>query len=38
MTIPEIIEQLRRIAPYEKFNWEVFHPRENIFRVKLPRK
>ncbi|KAM0842883.1 hypothetical protein ACQ4PT_058062 [Festuca glaucescens] len=38
MTIPEIIEQLRRIVPYEKFNWEVFHLKDNIFRVKLPSK
>ncbi|KAM0844986.1 hypothetical protein ACQ4PT_056692 [Festuca glaucescens] len=36
MTIPEIIEQLRRIVPYEKFNWEVFYYKDNIFRVKLP--
>ncbi|KAM0898640.1 hypothetical protein ACQ4PT_021807 [Festuca glaucescens] len=38
MTIPEIIEQLKRIVPYEKFNWEVFHLKDNIFRVKLPSK
>ncbi|KAM0865223.1 hypothetical protein ACQ4PT_043439 [Festuca glaucescens] len=38
MTIPEIIEQLRRIVPYEKFNWEVFHLKDNIFKVKLPSK
>ncbi|KAM0871704.1 hypothetical protein ACQ4PT_039194 [Festuca glaucescens] len=38
MTIPEIIEQLKRIVPYEKFNWEVFHFKDNIFRVKLPSK
>ncbi|KAM0920367.1 hypothetical protein ACQ4PT_007556 [Festuca glaucescens] len=38
MTIPEIIEPLRRIVPYEKFNWEVFHFKDNVFRVKLPSK
>ncbi|KAM0898288.1 hypothetical protein ACQ4PT_022022 [Festuca glaucescens] len=38
MTIPEIIEQLKKIVPHEKFNWEVFHYKENIFRVKLPSK
>ncbi|KAM0924360.1 hypothetical protein ACQ4PT_004980 [Festuca glaucescens] len=38
MTIPEIIEQLKKIVPSEKFNWEVFHFRENVFRVKLPSK
>ncbi|KAM0913834.1 hypothetical protein ACQ4PT_011907 [Festuca glaucescens] len=38
MTIPEIIEQLKRIVPYEKFNWKVFHFKDNIFRVKLPSK
>jgi hypothetical protein len=38
MTIPKIIEQLKRIVPYEKFNWEVFHLKDNIFRVKLPSK
>ncbi|KAM0844609.1 hypothetical protein ACQ4PT_056930 [Festuca glaucescens] len=36
MTIPEIIEQLKKIVPSEKFNWEVFHLKDNIFRVKLP--
>ncbi|KAM0858917.1 hypothetical protein ACQ4PT_047519 [Festuca glaucescens] len=38
MTIPEIIEQLKRIVPHEKFNWEVFHFKDNIYRVKLPSK
>ncbi|KAM0871316.1 hypothetical protein ACQ4PT_039450 [Festuca glaucescens] len=38
MTIPEIIEQLKKIVPSEKFNWEVFHFRDNVFRVKLPSK
>ncbi|KAM0890072.1 hypothetical protein ACQ4PT_027266 [Festuca glaucescens] len=38
MTIPEIIEQLKKIVPHEKFNWEVFHLKDNIFRVKLPSK
>jgi hypothetical protein len=38
MTIPEIIEQLKRIVPYEKFHWEVFHYKDNIYRVKLPSK
>jgi hypothetical protein len=30
MTIPEIIKQLKRIVPYENFNWEVFHFKDNI--------
>ncbi|KAM0853242.1 hypothetical protein ACQ4PT_051215 [Festuca glaucescens] len=38
MTIPEIIEQLKKIVPHEKFNWEVFHFKDNVFRVKLPSK
>jgi hypothetical protein len=38
MTIPEIIEQMKKIVPHEKFNWEVFHLKDNIFRVKLPSK
>jgi hypothetical protein len=38
MTIPEIIEQLKKIVPSEKFTWEVFHLKENIYRVKLPSK
>jgi hypothetical protein len=38
MTIPKIIEQLKRIVPYEKFNWEVYHYKDNVFRVKLPSK
>ncbi|KAM0859656.1 hypothetical protein ACQ4PT_047036 [Festuca glaucescens] len=38
LTIPEIIEQLKKIVPSEKFNWEVFHLKDNIFRVKLPSK
>ncbi|KAM0824032.1 hypothetical protein ACQ4PT_070474 [Festuca glaucescens] len=38
MTIPEIIDQLKKIVPSDKFNWEVFHFRENIYRVKLPSK
>ncbi|KAK1616412.1 hypothetical protein QYE76_021929 [Lolium multiflorum] len=38
MTIPELIEQLKKIVPSEKFNWEVFHFRDNIYRVKLPSK
>ncbi|KAM0871713.1 hypothetical protein ACQ4PT_039199 [Festuca glaucescens] len=36
LTIPEIIEQLKKIVPSEKFKWEVFHLKDNIFRVKLP--
>jgi hypothetical protein len=31
MTIPEIIEQLNKIVPHEKFNWEAFHLKDNIF-------
>ncbi|KAM0871838.1 hypothetical protein ACQ4PT_039081 [Festuca glaucescens] len=38
MTIPEIIEHMKRIVPYEKFHWEVFHYKDNIYRVKLPSK
>ncbi|KAM0841956.1 hypothetical protein ACQ4PT_058679 [Festuca glaucescens] len=38
MTIPEIIEHMKRIVPYEKFHWEVFHYKDNIYRVKQPRK
>jgi hypothetical protein len=38
MTIPEIIEQLKKIVPSEKFNREVFHFRDNVYRVKLPSK
>ncbi|KAM0908766.1 hypothetical protein ACQ4PT_015248 [Festuca glaucescens] len=38
MTIPEIIDQLKKIVPFDKFNWEVFNFKENIFRVKLPSK
>jgi hypothetical protein len=38
MTIPELIEQLKKIVPSEKFIWEVFHFRDNIYRVKLPSK
>ncbi|KAK1669197.1 hypothetical protein QYE76_057356 [Lolium multiflorum] len=36
MTIPEIIEQLKKIVPSDKFNWEIFHLKDNIYRVKLP--
>jgi hypothetical protein len=38
LTIPEIIDQLKKIVPHDKFNWEVFHFKDNIFRVKLPSK
>ncbi|KAM0903547.1 hypothetical protein ACQ4PT_018595 [Festuca glaucescens] len=38
MTIPELIDQLKKIVPSDKFNWEVFHFKENIYRVKLPSK
>jgi hypothetical protein len=38
LTIPEIIEQLKKIVPSEKFVWEVFHFKDNIYRVKLPSK
>ncbi|KAK1696218.1 hypothetical protein QYE76_012915 [Lolium multiflorum] len=38
MTIPEIIEHMKRIVPYEKFHWEVYHYKDNIYRVKLPSK
>ncbi|KAK1601452.1 hypothetical protein QYE76_018638 [Lolium multiflorum] len=37
MTIPEIIEQLKKIVPCDKFNWEIFHLKDNIYRVKLPK-
>jgi hypothetical protein len=38
MTLPEIIAQLKKIVPSEKFNWKVFHFKDNILRVKLPSK
>jgi hypothetical protein len=38
LTIPEIIEQLKKIVPSVNFVWEVFHLKENIYRVKLPSK
>ncbi|KAM0837866.1 hypothetical protein ACQ4PT_061357 [Festuca glaucescens] len=38
MTIPKLIDQLKKIVPSDKFNWEVFHYKENIYRVKLPSK
>jgi hypothetical protein len=38
MTIPELIDQLKKIVPSEKFVWEVFHYKDNIYRVKLPSK
>ncbi|KAM0905253.1 hypothetical protein ACQ4PT_017525 [Festuca glaucescens] len=38
MTIPQLIEQLKKIVPSEKFNWEVFHFKDNVYRVKLPSK
>ncbi|KAM0852978.1 hypothetical protein ACQ4PT_051394 [Festuca glaucescens] len=30
--------QLKKIVPSDKFNWEVFHFKENVYRVKLPSK
>jgi hypothetical protein len=36
MTIPDIIENPKRIVPYDNFNWEVYHFQNNIYRVKLP--
>jgi hypothetical protein len=36
MTIPDIIENLKRIVPYDNFNWEVYHFQNNIYRVKCP--
>jgi hypothetical protein len=38
MTIPDLIEQMRKIVPHEKFNWKVYHYKDNVFRVKLPSK
>ncbi|KAM0855580.1 hypothetical protein ACQ4PT_049693 [Festuca glaucescens] len=38
LTIPEIIEHMKRIVPSDKFHWEVFHYKDNIYRVKLPSK
>ncbi|KAK1683201.1 hypothetical protein QYE76_044049 [Lolium multiflorum] len=38
LTIPEIIEHMKRIVPSEKFHWEVYHYKDNIYRVKLPSK
>jgi hypothetical protein len=36
LSIPEIIEHLKRIVPFDNFNWEVYHYRDNVFRVKFP--
>ncbi|KAM0847317.1 hypothetical protein ACQ4PT_055090 [Festuca glaucescens] len=36
MTIPDIIENLKRVVPYDNFNWEVYHFQNNIYRVKFP--
>ncbi|KAM0931183.1 hypothetical protein ACQ4PT_000489 [Festuca glaucescens] len=38
LTIPEIIEQLKRIVPSENFHWEVQHYHNNVFKVKFPNK
>ncbi|KAK1629024.1 hypothetical protein QYE76_003363 [Lolium multiflorum] len=38
MTIPEIIEHMKKIVPSEKFHWEVYHYKDNVYRVKLPSK
>ncbi|KAM0894841.1 hypothetical protein ACQ4PT_024277 [Festuca glaucescens] len=38
MTIPNLIDQLKKIVPSDKFNWEVFHFKDNIYRVKFPSK
>jgi hypothetical protein len=38
MTIPQLIDQLKKIVPSDKFHWEVFHFKDNIYRVKFPRK
>jgi hypothetical protein len=38
LTVPEIIEYMKRIVPSDKFHWEVYHYKDNIYRVKLPSK
>jgi hypothetical protein len=38
MTIPDIIENLKRIVPYDNFIWEVYHFQNNVYRVKFPNK
>ncbi|KAM0853722.1 hypothetical protein ACQ4PT_050886 [Festuca glaucescens] len=38
MTIPDLIDQLKKIVPSDKFKWEVFHFKDNIYRVKFPSK
>jgi hypothetical protein len=38
MTIPDIIENLKRIVSYDNFNWEVYHFQNNVYRVKFPNK
>jgi hypothetical protein len=38
MTIPQLIDQLKKIVPSDKFHWEVFHFKDNIYRVKFPSK
>ncbi|KAK1649804.1 hypothetical protein QYE76_067609 [Lolium multiflorum] len=37
MTIPELIDQLKKIVASEKFIWEVFHFKDNVYTVKLPK-
>jgi hypothetical protein len=36
MTIPEIIEQLKWIVPFENFKWEVTHYHGSVYKVKFP--
>ncbi|KAM0835973.1 hypothetical protein ACQ4PT_062590 [Festuca glaucescens] len=38
LTIPELVELLKRIVPSENFQWEVQHYHNNVFKVKFPNK
>jgi hypothetical protein len=38
MTIPEIVDSLRRMVPVENFEWEIYDFQNNVFRVKFPNK
>jgi hypothetical protein len=37
ISIPEIAECLRRIAPVKKFQWEIYNFQNNVFRIKFPK-
>ncbi|KAM0920293.1 hypothetical protein ACQ4PT_007600 [Festuca glaucescens] len=38
MTVPEIVEQLKRIIPSDNFQWEVQHYHNNVYKAKFPNK